>query len=157
MKKNVFGRHFGRTTNQRKALFRGLICSLVEKGEIKTTLAKAKAIKAESEKLITKAKKGSLSDRRIIFRFLNRSDLVNKLVDEIAPLLAERKSGYLRIVRVGNRRGDNSQTAKVMFVDDILSLSSGKEKKDKNQKKNEIPEGENNKKGVKNAETDKKK
>lgn len=119
MKKRVFGRKLGRDRNQKKALFRNLICSLFEQGKIVTTLAKAKAIKGKAEKLITKAKKGSLADRRAVARFLNNRFLVNKLVDGIAPVLKERSSGYLRVVRVGTRKGDLAKMALIGFVDDI--------------------------------------
>lgn len=128
MKKAVFGRKLGRTKNQRKTLFKGLIGSLVEKGKIKTTLAKAKAIKARAEKLITRAKKGSLADRRIIFHFLNRRSLVDRLVDGIAPLLRERKSGYLRIVKLGVRKGDDAAMAQISFVDEISPIEKPEKK-----------------------------
>jgi len=104
---------------------------LVETGEIETTLAKAKAIRGEAEKLITKAKKGNLVNRRVIFRFLGKRVLVNKLMGEIAPRFKERKSGYLRIVRMGNRRGDNAQLAKIMFVDNISSFETEVEEREK--------------------------
>lgn len=134
MRKQVFGRHLGRTKNQRQALFRALITSLVEKGEIETTLAKAKAVKAESEKLITKAKSGGLTDRRMIFRTLNRKALVNKLVETMAPLLKERKGGYLRIVRTGVRKGDNAMMAKLMFVETMPSTVREEKPKEKKEK-----------------------
>ena len=116
MRKQVFGRHFSRTKNQRQALFRGLIGALFDKGEIVTTLSKAKAIKSQAEKLITKAKKGSLTDKRIILRFLSHRALVNRLVLSIAPLFKEKKGGYLRLVRLGRRRGDAAQMAKLSFT-----------------------------------------
>jgi len=119
MKKSVFGRKLGRNTNQRKALFRSLIAALVEQGQIKTTLAKAKAVKAEAEKLITKAKKGTLTDKRVIFRTLPKRSLVNRLVEQIAPQLKERKSGYLRILKLEERKGDRAKMALLSFVDEV--------------------------------------
>lgn len=119
MKKKVWGRKLSRTKNQRRALFRGLITSLINKGEIVTTLPKAKAVISEAEKLITKAKKGTLADRRQMHRTLAKKSLVNKLVDSIAPLFGERKGGYLKIIRIGVRRGDGAQMAKIAFVEDI--------------------------------------
>jgi len=119
MRKQVFGRQLGRTKNERQALFRGLIRSLVTEGEIKTTVAKAKAIRAQAEKLITKAKSGTLADRRLIFRTLNERVLVNRLVEEIAPLFKERKGGYLRLVRLGRRRGDSAEMMKIMFTESV--------------------------------------
>lgn len=132
MKKGVFGRKLGRNKNQREALFKGLIYSLVKNGAVRTTLAKAKAIKGQAEKLITRARRGSLTDRRIIFRFLNKRSIVNHLVDGIAPLLKERKSGYLRIVRLGIRKGDCTKMAQISFVDEISPI--GKPQKNEVQK-----------------------
>lgn len=131
MRKAVFGRQLGRTSHQRKALFKGLIGSLLEKGKIETTLAKAKAVRAKTEKLITKAKKGSLTDRRVIFRFLSKKTLVNRLVDDIAPRLKERKSGYLRILKLGRRQGDGAEMAQISFVDELTVTEKKKEKKEK--------------------------
>lgn len=128
MKKSVYGRKLGRTSNQRKALFKALISCLIEKGEVKTTLAKAKAVKAEAERLITRAKKGSLNDRRIIFRFLNKRSLVNNLVDGIAPRLKERHSGYLKILRLKRRKGDNAIMAQLSFVDELPAIEKPEKK-----------------------------
>ncbi len=143
MRKKVYGRQFGRNKNQRTALFKGLVSSLVEKGKIKTTLPKAKAVIGTAEKLITKAKGGSLSDRRLIFRFLNKRSLVDRLVDGIAPLLKERKSGYLRIIKLGIRKGDRAEMAQLSFVDEISIVEKPikpeivkKEVKKKNDKNN---------------------
>lgn len=119
MRKNVFGRQLSRTKNQRRALFRSLISSLVERGEIETTLAKAKAIRGEAEKLVTKAKDGSLAQRRAVQKFFGKTDLVNRLCDVIAPIFKEKKGGYLRIVRIGNRVGDGAEMVKVMFTEEI--------------------------------------
>ncbi|HUW24429.1 MAG TPA: 50S ribosomal protein L17 [Patescibacteria group bacterium] len=123
MRKRVFGRHFSRTKNQRKALFRGLVGALVEKGEIVTTLPKAKAIKPQAEKLVTKAKRGTLTDQRLILRFLGKRALVNRLVMGIAPLFKDRKGGYLRIVHLGRRGGDAAEMAKLMFTEDLTKMA----------------------------------
>ncbi|RJR24982.1 50S ribosomal protein L17 [Candidatus Microgenomates bacterium] len=119
MRKQVFGRQLNRTKNQRQALFRGLINALIVKGEIETTLPKAKSIISQTEKLITKAKSGTLNDRRILFRFLNKRNSVNRLVEEIAPLFKERNGGYLRLVRVGQRKGDQAEIARVSFTENV--------------------------------------
>lgn len=119
MRKNVFGRQLSRTKNQRRALFRGLISSLVERGEIETTIAKAKAIRGEAEKLITKAKDGSLAQRRLVHKFFGKTDLVNRLCDVIAPVFKEKKGGYLRIIRIGRRVGDGAEMVKVSFTEEI--------------------------------------
>lgn len=137
MNKGVFGRHFGRTKNQRKALFRGLITSLVENGEISTTISKAKAIKAQAEKMITKGKRGTLSDIRIIFGILNKKILVNKLVNEIAPLFKDRNGGYLKIVRLGTRKGDQAEMVKLLFTEEIVKAEVVKSEKEKTKVKKE--------------------
>jgi len=128
MKKSVYGRKLGRTSNQRKALFRGLISSLIGKGQIKTTLVKAKAVKGQAEKLITKAKRGSLNDRRIIFRFLNKKSLVDDLVDRISPSLAKRNSGYLKILKLERRKGDDTPMALLSFVDELPKIEKPEKK-----------------------------
>jgi len=128
MKKSVYGRKLGRTSNQRKALFRSLVSSLIEKGQIKTTLVKAKAIKSQAERLITRAKKGTLNDRRIIFRFLNKKSLVDDLVDRIAPSLAKRNSGYLKILKLERRKGDDTPMALLSFVDELPAVPEPEKK-----------------------------
>jgi len=113
------GRKFGRETDQRTALVKGLATALVDNGSIETTLPKAKTIVPYTEKLITKAKKGDLHNRRQIISSLSTLSSAHKLVDEIAPKLKGRNSGYLRIEKTGNRRGDNAEMARVSFVDDL--------------------------------------
>jgi large subunit ribosomal protein L17 len=113
------GRKFGLERDQRRALLKGLATSLVEHGKIETTLMKAKEIVPYVEPLITKAKIGDLHNRRQIVAALSTVAAANKLVDEIAPKLAGRNSGHLRITRTTVRVGDNTQLAEVSFVDDI--------------------------------------
>ena len=102
------GRKFGRETDQRLALTRGLMCSLIKYQTITTTLARAKEIRRGTEKLITLAKKGDLASRRLIIARLNDLETATLLVDVIAPQI-KRNSGYLRIEHAGYRRGDNSE------------------------------------------------
>jgi large subunit ribosomal protein L17 len=113
------GRKFGRERDQRRALLKGLATSVVEYGKIETTLQKAKEIVPYVEDLITKAKKGDLHNRRQIIAALSTISAAHKLVDEIAPKLAGRNSGHLRITQTRLRVGDNAQMATVSFVDDI--------------------------------------
>ncbi len=113
------GRKFGRETDQRRALIKGLATSLILHGSIETTLPKAKEIVPHVEVLITKAKKGGLHNRRQVISALATLEAANKLVDEIAPKLTGRTSGHLRVVRTTMRVGDNAQLARVSFVDDI--------------------------------------
>ena len=124
------GRKFGREKDQRRALRRGLMCSLIEYQSITTTLARCKEIRRDLEKLITLAKKGGLHNRRLIIARLGSVDLANLLVDVIAPQI-ERDSGYLRIERAGYRRGDNAEMGTISFVDDIDLESEAVDKSDK--------------------------
>ena len=112
------GRKFGRETDQRLALKRGLVCALINYQTITTTLARAKEIRRVAEKLITMAKKGDLHNRRLIIARLNDIETADLLVDVIAPQI-KRDSGYLRIERAGYRRGDNAEMGTISFVDEI--------------------------------------
>ena len=112
------GRKFGRETDQRRALVRSLLSALIREQEITTTLARAKEIRSEAEKLITRAKKGGLFNRRLIIARLNDLETATLLVDVIAPQI-KRNSGYLRIERAGFRRGDNAEMGTIAFVDEI--------------------------------------
>lgn len=113
------GRKFGRERDARRALMKGLAESLVLRESIETTLPKAKEVVTYTEKLITKAKKGDLHSRRQIIASLSTREAANKLIDELAPKLAGRNSGHLRIKKTVLRRGDAAQMARVSFVDDL--------------------------------------
>ena len=113
------GRKFGRERDQRKALIKGLAVSLVTYGKIETTIEKAKEVVPFIEKLITKAKKGDLHNRRQILAALDSIEATHKLVDVIAPQLGGRVSGHVRITRTQVRIGDGAQLASVTFVDEI--------------------------------------
>ena len=123
------GRKFGRETDQRSALLRGLMCSLIKYQSITTTLAKAKEIRRPTEKLITLAKKGDLASRRLIIARLDDMEIATLLDDKIAPQI-KRDSGYLKIEHAGFRKGDHSEMGTISFVDDIdLDLEVKKEEK----------------------------
>ncbi len=113
------GTKFHRERDQREALVKGLAESLIIYGSIETTLPKAKVVVPYVERLITKAKKGDLHNRRQVIAALQQISTANKLVDEIAPKLGGRVSGYFRIKRTTPRRGDNAEMAQVSFVDDL--------------------------------------
>ena len=113
------GRKLNRERDQRRALVKGLADSLVKYESIETTLPKAKELVPYVEKLITKAKKGDLHNRRQVISKLQTVESAHKLVDEIAPKLQGRDSGHVRIQKTKLRRGDNAQMAKVSFVDDL--------------------------------------
>ena len=112
------GRKFGREPAQRLALRRGLERALIEHQSITTTLARAKEMRRETEKLITIAKRGGLANRRLLISRLDDIKTANLLMDVIAPQI-KRDSGYLRIERAGFRRGDNTEMAVIEFVDPI--------------------------------------
>ena len=123
------GRKFGRETDQRTALTRGLMRSLFKYKSINTTLAKAKEIRRPAEKLITIAKKGDLAARRTVIARLNDQETGNELIDVIAPQI-KRNSGYLRIERTGFRRGDNAEMATISFVDELKDVVKEEKKAD---------------------------
>lgn len=113
------GRKLGRERDQRRALLKGLASSLVEHGKIETTLPKAKELKRYIEKVITKAKKGDLHNRRQVIAALSTRAVAYKLVDEIAPQLTKRNSGHVRVTRTRLRVGDGAQLATIEFVDEL--------------------------------------
>lgn len=126
------GRKFGRERDQRRALMRGLMCSLIENLEITTTLARAKEMRRSTEKLITLARKGGLANRRLLIARLGNREAANLLMDVIAPQI-QRDSGYLRIERAGYRQGDNAELGTISFVDsiDLETKASDDQKGDK--------------------------
>jgi large subunit ribosomal protein L17 len=107
MKKNVFGRKFKRDKNERKALFKSLMSAFVLNERIQTSEAKAKAIRPEMEKLVTKAKKGGNAAKLVIEKSLTK-DAYEKLIKEVAPRFDKRQGGYTRLIKLGERFGDNS-------------------------------------------------
>ena len=113
------GRKFGRETDQRRALIKGLADSLVLNETIETTLPKAKEVVRYTERLITKAKKGDLHNRRQVISKLNTLEASHKLVDELAPKMSGRTSGHLRIKKTRSRLGDGAVLARISFVDDF--------------------------------------
>ncbi len=132
MKKHVFGRQLKRDANERKALFKNLLTSLVIEERIVTTEAKAKAIKAAADKLVTKAKKGGTEALRSLAPDV-RYDAVIKLVTAIAPRFADRQGGYTRIIKVGHRVADNAPQVVMEWVEKgekAVSVKSEKVKKE---------------------------
>lgn len=119
MHKNVFGRQFKRDTNERKALFKNLISSLILAEKIKTTKEKAKAIKSDIDKIITKAKNGEAA-RRILQSYLIQ-DAVDKVIQNIAPRFARRQGGYSRITKLGRRLSDNASMVLMEWTEDANS------------------------------------
>jgi large subunit ribosomal protein L17 len=107
----------GRKEGHRKSLLSNLACSLIEHSRIKTTLAKAKAVRPLAEKLVTIGKKNTLHARRTAKAVLRQDKIVKILFDDVAPRAASRKGGYTRIVKLGNRRSDAAEMAFIEWVD----------------------------------------
>jgi large subunit ribosomal protein L17 len=126
----------GRTAAHRKALLANQVCSLIAHQRIKTTLAKAKAVRPLAEKMVTFGKNGSLHARRMALSMLRQKDAVKKLFDEIAPRSADRNGGYTRIVKLGQRKSDSASMAFIEWVDaaQVVEEEEPKEKPAKKQK-----------------------
>ncbi len=110
----------GRTSAHRNALLANQVCSLIEHSRIKTTLAKAKAVRPLAEKLVTLGKRGDLHARRLAAGKLGQKEAVKKLFAEVAPRAADRKGGYTRIIKLGPRQSDSAPMAYIEWVDNIV-------------------------------------
>lgn len=122
--------HLGRKTAHRKAMLANMACSLIEHKRINTTVAKAKAVRQFIEPLITKSKEDTTHNRRIVFSSLRNKHAVTELFREISTKVADRPGGYVRIIKLGNRLGDNADMALVELVDyNELYNPNGKKKK----------------------------
>lgn len=115
MNKRKRGRKFSMKADPRRALLRSLTRSLVDKEKIEITLAKARELRPFAEKLITRAKQGTLADRRDIVKIVGE-DMAKKLVEKIAPAFKDRKGGYTRIVKLGSRESDSAKLAVIELV-----------------------------------------
>lgn len=117
MRHHNANRKFGRSSNQRHALLKGLAASLITHGRILTTEAKAKELRPNVEKLVTKAKNPTLAARRLLLAgFYNNETVVSTLINDIAPRYTERPGGYTRIIKLAPRKGDASPMAVIEFV-----------------------------------------
>jgi large subunit ribosomal protein L17 len=123
------GRKLGRKRDERRRLLKQLAVSLILEKSIVTTLPKAKEALPFVEKLITKAKVGTLASRRLIHARLSDNDAAFELVDQIVPKLTERNSGHIRLTKVPARRGDGAPMARLEFVDDLDAKTDAKPKK----------------------------
>ena len=123
--------HLGRKTAHRKAMLANMACSLIEHKRINTTVAKAKALRVFVEPLITKSKTDTTHNRRIVFATLRDKYAVTELFKEISVKVADRPGGYVRIIKLGNRQGDNAPMAMVELVDynELYNPKGTKEKK----------------------------
>jgi large subunit ribosomal protein L17 len=109
--------HLGRKTAHRKAMLTNMSCSLIEHKRITTTVAKAKALKKYVEPLVNRSKDDSTHNRRVCFRYLASKDAVTELFREVGPKVANRDGGYTRVIRTGNRLGDNAEMCMIELVD----------------------------------------
>jgi large subunit ribosomal protein L17 len=129
----------GRKAEHRKALLANQVCSLIEHQRIKTTLAKAKAVRPLAEHMVTLGKKGSIHARRAALATLRQKNVVKKLFDDIAPRSAERTGGYTRIVKLGQRKSDSAPMAFIEWVDmaEVVEEKPAEEKAKKKAKQKE--------------------
>src|SRR2546423_4816519 len=125
----------GRKAEHRKALLANQVCSLIEHQRIKTTLAKAKAVRPLAERMVTLGKNGSIHARRTAFSTLRHKDAVKKLFDEIAPRSTERNGGYTRIIRLGQRKSDSASMAFIEWVDAAVVVEEKPTEEKKGKKK----------------------
>jgi large subunit ribosomal protein L17 len=129
MRHNKKFNHLGRKSAHRKALLSNLACSLFLHKRITTTVAKAKALKMYAEPLITKAKDDSTNNRRVVFSYLKSKTAVSELFREISPKIADRPGGYTRILKLGNRQGDDAEMCIIELVDYNENMLAAKEDK----------------------------
>ncbi|MGI8889753.1 MAG: 50S ribosomal protein L17 [Chthoniobacterales bacterium] len=132
----------GRTAEHRKALLANQVCSLIEHQRIKTTLAKAKAVRPLAEKMVTLGKNGSLHARRTALAVLRQKDAVKKLFDDIAPRSADRKGGYTRIIKLGQRKSDSASVAFLEWVDAAEVVEETPATTEKGKKRSKSPNDE---------------
>jgi large subunit ribosomal protein L17 len=121
--------HLGRKTAHRKSMLANMACSLIEHKRINTTTAKAKALKQFVEPLITKSKNDTTQNRRIVFSRLRQKEAVAELFRDVSAKIADRPGGYTRVIRLGNRLGDNADMAMIELVDYNETYDTGKKKK----------------------------
>lgn len=132
MRKMVFGRKLSRGKKAREALFRSLIRAMVLEGKIVTTVAKAKAIKGQIEKLVTLAKEGTISARRRALAYLaNDRKATDKLFGQVAKIFQLRKGGYIRLIHLPPRHGDSAKMARIEWVEDVNENVPAKSKRGK--------------------------
>ncbi len=123
--------HLGRKTAHRKAMLANMACSLIEHKRIHTTVAKAKALRQFVEPLVTKSKEDTTHNRRIVFSRLRQKEAVTELFRDVAVKVGDRPGGYTRIIKLGNRLGDNADMAMIELVDYNEIYNAGKPSKKK--------------------------
>ena len=126
--------HLGRKSAHRKAMLANMACSLIKHKKIKTTLAKAKALRVYVEPLITKSKNDTTHSRRVVFSYLKQKDAITELFNDISSKVADRPGGYTRIFKLNNRLGDNAQMALIELVDYNDEYTTDKPKRKKSRR-----------------------
>ena len=121
--------HLGRKAAHRKAMLSNMACSLIDHKRINTTVAKAKALKQYVEPLITKAKNDSTHSRRVVFSYLRQKETIKELFGAVSSKVGDRPGGYTRIIKTGNRLGDNAEMCMIELVDFNDVYTNGKDKK----------------------------
>ena len=121
--------HLGRKAAHRKAMLANMACSLIEHKRIKTTLAKAKALRMYIEPLITKSKNDTTHSRRVVFSYLKQKEAITELFGDISSKVSDRNGGYTRILKLSNRLGDNADMAMIELVDYNDIYNAGKVEK----------------------------
>ena len=143
MKHNIKHRKLNRTSSHRKALLMNLSNALIKHEQITTTLPKAKELRPFIEKVVTLGKKGDLSSRRKTMSILQDEKMTKKIFDTLADRYSDRKGGYTRIIKLGNRFGDNAPTAVIEFVnrdEDVKGLDSGPVIEKKTTEEEQLPQ-----------------
>jgi len=134
--------HLGRKTAHRKAMLSNMACSLIEHKRINTTLAKAKALRQYVEPIITKSKEDTTHNRRMVFKYLKNKYMVTELFKNVSVKIGDRPGGYLRIIKLGNRQGDNAEMAMIEFVDynEVYNPNAKKKKTTRRSRKKKTDE-----------------
>lgn len=148
MKHRVKAKHFNRDNSSRKALLKSLLRDLFKHGEIKTSEARTKEVRRLADKLISIASQNTLAARRELHKVFGRRDVVNTLVDKIAPALSGKKSGFTSLEKLAPRRGDNTTVFKLSLLTGDLKLTSLKKEKQAVEPKTEVKEAKVEKKAV---------
>ena len=133
-------RKLGRRADQRRAMLRGMVTLLLDKGRIETTLTRAKELKRVTDKMITIGKKNTLAAKRAAFAYITKEEVVKKLFDQIAPSFENRNGGYTRVLKLGPRRGDGAEMAIIELVNFTPKDKKEKDKEKKAQAKKEAAE-----------------
>jgi large subunit ribosomal protein L17 len=139
MRHRKAGKKLGRDSAHRKALYANLAGALIEHGRIKTTVAKAKAVKPIAEEMITLGRRGDLAARRQALAFLRSNDVVTKLFSEVAPRFSDRPGGYSRIVKLGPRYGDSAEMVYLELVDYVPQAAPAPVVREREPEEEEIP------------------